>query len=212
LAAIRTVAPVGIGAALAIKDGYPVINQLIPGTPAQLSGQLQPGDSDFVALAQGDNSFVDMHSVALSDVVNMVRGTPGTSIQLQVLPADAPPGFSTENDLDCPGPVEVQELKTATERCSSRVAFQPREIPKALLTVVALLRAGGTRHPIHLEFNFAGALVLVRVCLMTWTPTDAGCVAFSRYALNAGRCRFIIVSLCRPGLSTPGFSQSIAPE
>jgi hypothetical protein len=91
LAAIRSVAPVGIGAALAIKDGYPVINQVLPGTPAQLSGQLQPGDR-IVALAQGDNSFVDMHSVALSDVVNMVRGAPGTSIQLQVLPADAAPG------------------------------------------------------------------------------------------------------------------------
>ena len=91
LAAIRKVAPVGIGAALSMKDGYPVINQLLPGTPAQLSGQLQPGDR-IVALAQGDNSFVDVHSLPLSDVVNLVRGAPGTSIQLQVLPADAAPG------------------------------------------------------------------------------------------------------------------------
>src|SRR5262249_38124974 len=56
LAAIRRVAPVGIGAALAMKDGYPVINNLLPGTPAQLSGQLQAGDR-IVALAQGDNAF-----------------------------------------------------------------------------------------------------------------------------------------------------------
>jgi hypothetical protein len=91
LSAIRTVAPVGIGAALGMKDGYPVINQLLPGTPAQLSGQLQPGDR-IVALAQGDNSFVDVHSLPLSDIVNLVRGAPGTSLQLQVLPADAAPG------------------------------------------------------------------------------------------------------------------------
>jgi carboxyl-terminal processing protease len=84
---------VGIGAALSIQDGYPVINQLLPGTPAQLSGQLQPGDR-IVALAQGDSAFVDVHSLPLSDVVNLIRGAPGTTLQLQVLPADAPPGSS----------------------------------------------------------------------------------------------------------------------
>jgi len=91
LAAIRTTAPVGIGAALGIKDGYPVINSLLPGTPAQIGGQLQPGDR-IVALAQGDNAFVDVHSLPLLDVVNLIRGAPGTTLQLQVLPADAPPG------------------------------------------------------------------------------------------------------------------------
>ena len=91
LAAIRTVAPVGIGAALSIKDGYPVINQLIPGTPAQLSGLLQPGDR-IISLAQGDNSFMDLQNVPLADIVNLVRGAPGSSVQLRVLAADAAPG------------------------------------------------------------------------------------------------------------------------
>ena len=90
LDAIHSVAPVGIGAALGIKDGYPVINQLLPGTPAELSGQLHPGDR-IVALAQGYNSFVDAHSVSLPDIVQMIRGSPGTLLQLQVLPAEAPP-------------------------------------------------------------------------------------------------------------------------
>lgn len=90
LAAVRQVAPVGIGAALAVKDGYPVINDLVPGAPAQLSGQLHAGDR-IVALAQGDNSFVDAHSLSLRDIVQMVRGAPGTFLQLQVLAADAPP-------------------------------------------------------------------------------------------------------------------------
>ncbi len=88
--AIRTVAPVGIGAALSIQDGYPVINGLLPGTPAELSGQLHVGDR-VLGLAQGDNSFVDTHSVSLADVVQMIRGAPNTLVQLQVLPADAPP-------------------------------------------------------------------------------------------------------------------------
>ncbi len=90
LEAIRTTAPVGIGAALAVRDGYPVIQELVPGTPADRSGQIRPGDR-ILALAQGDNSFVDARDVSLTEIVKLVRGAPGTLLQLQVLPADAPP-------------------------------------------------------------------------------------------------------------------------
>ena len=87
---VGLVSPVGIGAALGITDGYPVINGVLPGTPAELSGQLHKGDR-ILALAQGDNSFVDAHTLSLRDIVQMVRGAPGTLLQLQVVPADAPP-------------------------------------------------------------------------------------------------------------------------
>jgi len=90
LATIRTMAPVGIGAALSIQDGYAVINQLFPGTPAELSGQIRPGDR-IVALAQGDGAFVDARGLPLKDIVDMVRGAPNTTLQLQLLGADAGP-------------------------------------------------------------------------------------------------------------------------
>jgi hypothetical protein len=90
LRAIRTTAPVGIGAALRVADGYPVINDLVPGAPAELSGQIRPGDR-IVALAQGDNSFIDAHNVPLEKIVEMVRGAPNTILQIQVVSADAPP-------------------------------------------------------------------------------------------------------------------------
>jgi hypothetical protein len=93
LKAIRSVAPVGIGAELSQQDGYAVINHLLPGMPAELSGQLRPGDR-ILAVAQGDNSFVDARGVALKDLVDAIRGAPGTLLQLQVLSADAPPGSS----------------------------------------------------------------------------------------------------------------------
>jgi len=89
LQAIRQVAPVGIGAELRMQDGYPVINRVLAGTPAELSGQLRPGDR-IVAVAQADRSFVDARNLSLLDVVQMIRGAPGTALQLQVLPADAP--------------------------------------------------------------------------------------------------------------------------
>ncbi|MFO1512365.1 MAG: PDZ domain-containing protein [Verrucomicrobiota bacterium] len=90
LEAIRTTAPIGIGTTLAVHDGYPVIQALAPGAPAELSGQIHPGDR-ILALAQGNSAFVDARDVPLVDIVNMVRGAPGTLLQLQVLPANAPP-------------------------------------------------------------------------------------------------------------------------
>src|ERR1051325_4489487 len=88
--AIRTAAPVGIGAELRTADGYPVINGLVDGSPAQLGGQLHAGDR-IVAIAQGNSPFVNAQDLALEKVVQMIRGAPGTVLQLQVLSANAPP-------------------------------------------------------------------------------------------------------------------------
>ncbi len=90
LQAIRTTAPAGIGTALAVQDGYPVVQQLLPGAPAELSGQIHAGDR-IVALAQGDNEFLDVHGVPLQQLIQMIRGAPGTPLQLQILAGDAPP-------------------------------------------------------------------------------------------------------------------------
>jgi len=89
VAAIRTQAPVGIGTALKVEDGYPVITQVLPGTAAEKSGQIRAGDR-IVGLAQGDSRFVDAHSVPLEQIVAMIRGAPNTMLQLQVVSADAP--------------------------------------------------------------------------------------------------------------------------
>lgn len=89
VAAIRTAAPVGIGTALKIEDGYPVVTQILPGTAAEKNGQIRPGDR-IIGLAQGDSRFVDAHSVPLEQIVAMIRGAPNTMLQLQVVSADAP--------------------------------------------------------------------------------------------------------------------------
>jgi hypothetical protein len=87
---IRTVAPVGIGAGVAIEDGHPIIKEILPGTPAGLSGQLLPGDR-LLAVAQGNNQFVDVQNIPLTNVIQMIRGNPGTPVQLEVLSTSAPP-------------------------------------------------------------------------------------------------------------------------
>jgi hypothetical protein len=88
LRSIRSVAPVGIGTEMAVQDGYAVIRGLVPGMPAELSGQIQPGDR-ILGVAQGDNAFVDTRGVSLQELVQMIRGAPGTAVQLRLLAADA---------------------------------------------------------------------------------------------------------------------------
>jgi hypothetical protein len=85
---IRNTAPVGIGAAIGIEGGYPVIQSLVPGAAAELSGQLHPGDR-LLAIAQGDNQFIDARNMPLPDIIGMIRGSPDSLIQIQVWPADA---------------------------------------------------------------------------------------------------------------------------
>jgi hypothetical protein len=87
--AIRSAAPVGIGVQLRQDGDYAVVNGLVAGSPADTGGQLLAGDR-ILALAQGDDAFVDGRGLALKDLVQMIRGDEGTPIQLQVLPADAP--------------------------------------------------------------------------------------------------------------------------
>jgi hypothetical protein len=88
LAAIRTSAPVGIGTQLSMQDGMPVINQLLPGAAAELSGQLHPGDR-IVAVAEGYGSFMETRGLTLQDIVQKLRGPEGTLLQLQVRSADS---------------------------------------------------------------------------------------------------------------------------
>jgi len=88
--AIHSVAPVGIGTAIKMQDGYPVVAGLIPGAAADTSGQLHVGDR-IVALAQGDGQFVNVQNLPLQDVVGAIRGQPNTVLQLQIIPAGADP-------------------------------------------------------------------------------------------------------------------------
>ncbi|HEU5399447.1 MAG TPA: carboxy terminal-processing peptidase [Gammaproteobacteria bacterium] len=82
----------GIGASL-ISDGeYTRVDHLLPGGPAARDKRLQPDDR-ITGVAQGaDGDMVDVVGWRLDDVVALIRGTPGTVVRLQVLPAGAAPG------------------------------------------------------------------------------------------------------------------------
>jgi carboxyl-terminal processing protease len=77
---------VGIGAQLRDVDGYCVIESLIPGGPAEMTGKLHPGDK-IIAVAQGDEEPVDVVDMKLRKIVQQIRGESGTEVRLTVIPA-----------------------------------------------------------------------------------------------------------------------------
>lgn len=79
---------VGIGALLRDEDGYCVIQNLIPGGPAEMSGQLHPGDI-IVEVTQKNEESIDVIDMKLRNIVKMIRGVKGTEVSLSIQPAVA---------------------------------------------------------------------------------------------------------------------------
>ncbi len=81
----------GIGATLQDRDEMATVRELVPGSPAALSGKLKVGDR-IVGVGQGAGSTpVDVMGWRLDDVVKLIRGPKDTTVLLDVLPADAGP-------------------------------------------------------------------------------------------------------------------------
>ena len=81
----------GIGAQLQQRDDYTVVREVVPGSPAALSGKLKVGDR-IVGVAQGESgSFTDVVGWRIDDVVQQIRGAKDSVVRLQILPADAGP-------------------------------------------------------------------------------------------------------------------------
>lgn len=77
----------GIGAVLQTDDEYTKVMRIMPGSPADKSRQLKAGDR-IVAVAQGTDDFVDILGWRIDEVVELIRGTKGTTVRLQIQPAD----------------------------------------------------------------------------------------------------------------------------
>ncbi len=79
----------GIGAVLQTKDEYTLIREIVPGSPAGMSGKLKVGDR-ILGVAQGEHGpFTEVLGWRIDDVVSQVRGAKDSIVRLDVLPADA---------------------------------------------------------------------------------------------------------------------------
>jgi CHAT domain-containing protein/tetratricopeptide (TPR) repeat protein len=78
-----------IGLDLTIKAGHCVINQLSPGGAALKDGRLQAGD-ELVAIAEAQGEWSPLAGKDLAAIVDMIRGSAGTSVRLKVRPWTRP--------------------------------------------------------------------------------------------------------------------------
>ena len=100
---------VGIGAVLTEIDGYTTIRELVPGGPASISGQLKVGDR-IVGVAQGTaGAMEDVVGWRLDDTVALIRGTMGSTVRLDILPADSGPDASNKTVALVRDTIKVQD-------------------------------------------------------------------------------------------------------
>ncbi len=81
----------GIGAVLQSDNEYTVVNEVVKGGPADMSGKLHKGDR-LTGIGQGaDGELVDVVGWRLDEVVDLIRGPKNSVVRLQLLPKDAGP-------------------------------------------------------------------------------------------------------------------------
>lgn len=75
----------GIGAVLQQDDEFTQVARLVPGGPAARQGELKPADR-IVAVGQGSaGTTADVVGWRLDDVVDLIRGKPGTTVRLEIV-------------------------------------------------------------------------------------------------------------------------------
>lgn len=85
----------GIGASLQSENDYTVIRKVIAGGPASKSGQLHIDDK-IIGVGQSAENIEDVTGWRLMDVVRKIRGKKGSSVYLNILSGDTPPGSTPE--------------------------------------------------------------------------------------------------------------------
>ncbi|MES2439466.1 MAG: carboxy terminal-processing peptidase [Verrucomicrobiota bacterium] len=80
---------IGIGATLRSDDGYCKVSELVPGGPAARSGLIKAGDRIVGVSQKAGDEFTDLVDLPLPQAVELIRGKKGTSVFLNIIPANA---------------------------------------------------------------------------------------------------------------------------
>ena len=74
----------GIGAVLSSRDGYTIVEEIVPGGAADIDGRLRPKDK-ILAVGQTSDELQDVVDMDLRDVVRQIRGEKGSTVWLGIL-------------------------------------------------------------------------------------------------------------------------------
>lgn len=99
----------GIGVILQRDDEYTMVVRLLPAGPADKGGELKPADR-IVGVGQGRaGEIVNVVGWRIDEVVNLIRGPKGTTVRLEVIPAEAVDKYSTRVIEIVRNTVELEE-------------------------------------------------------------------------------------------------------
>jgi carboxyl-terminal processing protease len=108
----------GIGVALSERDGFAVVERIIPGGAADRLDVLQPKDK-LITVAQENGEAVNIIDMPLRDAVRLIRGKKGSQVRLTVLRQ----GERTERF-----PVTIVRDKINLEEQAAKLRIEEREV------------------------------------------------------------------------------------
>lgn len=81
----------GIGALLGAEDDYTKIVSLVPGGPAEKSGEIQPDDkiTRIRQLDSNKDGYVDVVGWRIDEVVDLIRGESGTQVEIEFISSNS---------------------------------------------------------------------------------------------------------------------------
>lgn len=105
----------GIGARLTSENDYTKVVQILPGGPAEDSDLLHENDR-IVGVAQGnDGEMVDVIGWRLDDVVELIKGPKGTTVRLEILPAETGVHGASDTITLVRDRIKLEELEAKSE-------------------------------------------------------------------------------------------------
>ena len=105
----------GIGALLSTKDDYAIIVSLVPGGPAELSGELNEEDRIVKIRQENEEVFTDVTGWRIDEIVRNIRGEPQSKVELEIIPADCEDDTERKNVLITREIVELKEREAKSK-------------------------------------------------------------------------------------------------
>ena len=105
----------GIGALLSTIDDYAIIVSLVPGGPAELSGELNEEDRIVKIRQENEEVFTDVTGWRIDEIVRNIRGEPQSKVELEIIPADSEDDTERKNVLITREIVELKEREAKSK-------------------------------------------------------------------------------------------------
>jgi len=119
---------IGIGVALSERDGFAVVERIIPGGAADALGVLKQNDK-IIEVGQGNEQPVNIIDMPLRDSVGLIRGKKGTTVRLTIL---------RQEELAERFTVDIVREEISLEDQAAALRFEEREVDGTTLKLAIL--------------------------------------------------------------------------